>query len=324
MHAWFTPGFRRPFKESRHPPASLTTLRPGAKVAASGGTRVAEHALALHGFAVTPPAGWELAGISGHAGRGWLLLASERTPVVRVSWHRHAARPDLDRSLAGLGRMWERHHRAHLAVRTTPDEQQRSGEWDSTAGTWHAMVRWFPHAHLTITVAGLVPGVCGSELFAQAEARAEDQAWSWRCYGIDLELPPWWRLAGVQQYAGLTRALWHHRVGNRFRPDQVLVVRRLACASRLLAGGDLETWVRAGLGRQVQIGRVVRHQGEVRLEADQPATTWWRRWRGDRDRQVLHAWLEEEPDRLVLVEWRGEGEAPMLAPVRPVLAGTGA
>lgn len=268
--------------------------------------------LALHGFALTHAMEWALAGTSGHTDRGWLLLARGRDPVVRVGWRRHTIKPVINRTLDNIGQELGRCVQRRIAVRTTLGEHQCAGAWDGDAGTWHGAVRWFPGEGLTLTALGLVPALPVEELLTTAAAWSEDAAWRWCCYGLDLGLPPWWRLAGIQQFAGLTRAVWQRHIRRRFRPDQVLALRRLACASRLLKGGGLEGWVRQGLDRREQVLGLTTRDGVLRLDAERPAADWWGRWRGRRDRHVLHAWVEESEDRLLLREWRGTGEEPAI------------
>lgn len=265
--------------------------------------------VALHGWTLSLPEGWELAGTTGHERRGWLLLARDRQPVVRMAWRQHAVRPDLERSLDRAGaEVCRRGGCRRLTVRRAPDDQQRWGEWDGPAGTWHAAVRTFPGTGLTLAATALMPGLPVGGLVATARALPGDAAWRWCAYGLDVHLPAWWRLVGIQTYAGLTRAVWGRRPSGGARTDQMLVLRRIACASRLLAGGDPGAWLLAGLDGRERMREQDAAAGVWRMTTARPAANWWRRWRGGSDVRVLHAWIEEDADRLLVQEWRGDGD----------------
>lgn len=265
--------------------------------------------VALHGWEFPLPGDAELAGTSGHARQGWMLLARGREPLARVAWRRHDATPDLDRSLDKAGEeLCRRGGCQRLTVRRAVGDHQRQGEWDGPTGTWHAAVRYFPGTQLTLAVTALVPDLAVAELMAAAQAQAPDAPWRWCAYGLDADLPSWWRLVGMQAYAGLVRAVWDHRPQERFRADALVVLRRHACAARLLAGRDPAAWLAAGLDRPERIEAQSVADEVVRLVVSRPAAIWWQRIRGRRDQRVLHAWQETEADRLVVQEWRGDGE----------------
>jgi len=279
--------------------------------------------LALHGFELLPPTGWEVAGVSGHAGDGWLLLARQRTPVVRVAWRRRALAADAQRTLTNLGKDLQRRHGCGaLAVRSQPHPDALAGTWDGTDGAWHAAVR--ASQGVTLTAVALVPAVPVADLMGTAQIHGADEAWPWRLHGLDVLLPPWWRLTGVQHFAGLVRALWQHQNPAQRRPDAVLVLRRLACASRVLAGTtrriqpvsagwdsspSLKDWLTTGVDRRDTITRITtREDGVVHLVLTRPPAAWWWRWRGHQDQREVWGWIDEAADRLTVQEWRGSGE----------------
>lgn len=270
---------------------------------------VVQTQIAFQGIEMFVPEGCELGGTMGHERSGWVLITRDRQPCMRIVWRRHAATPDLDRTLERAGQELQKIGGCgRLAVRTTPDDYQRCGIWDGPDGAWHAAVRWCPTTHVTLAATALIADQDVAEIITTARIAGEADAWHWSMYGVDCELPAWWRLMGVQQYAGLTRAVWQHRPDGGVRTNQVLTMRRFACAHRMLAGHDLETWMRDGLGARERCisGHIA--DGIMRLEIEMPAALWWRRLRGGRDRRVLHGWVDDEHDRLFVQEWRGVGD----------------
>ncbi len=171
-------------------------------------------------------------------------------------------------------------------------------------------MRHLPAAGLTLVARQLAPG--GSQdmraLIAAVRGVGLDQAAPWRIYGLDLALPPFWRLEGLQQLAGLVRAVWFRYPGRALRPDQLLVMRRMACASRLLGSASLGAWVRSGLSRREVVAGSSETGGLVHLSTTLPAATWWRRLRDSRDRRELYAWTVAEGDRLMVQEWKGAAD----------------
>ena len=186
------------------------------------------------------------------------------------------------------------------------------GRWDAPAGTYHALARHLPTSGLTLVLRQLAPG-SGAELTtlgAAVQGVHVNQAAPWRIYGLDLELPSGWRLEGLQQLAGLVRGVWFHYGPRALRPDQALVMRRMACAGRLLGDGSMRDWVRGGLGYGERATGEHEQDGVVRVSTTAPATNWWRRWCGRHDQREIHAWRIAAGDRLMVQEWKGLG-APL-------------
>lgn len=286
--------------------------------------------LALHGLRCTLPAGCEVVATYGDWRRGHLIIAAERTPHLALTWRRHRAAPDLQRTLASAGRRLTRGDVVgEPAGCNALGSDGLVGRWRSPLGDFHAGVRTMAAAGVTVVARQLRPGI-QSELAAflrTTEAYTDDAPWPWRLYGIEADLPPWWRLEGVSQLAGLARAVWFHQPRWAARPDQVLVLRRLACANRVLAGRSLADWVRSGLGRS-EVVTTVDHRadadadaGLMRMTTSVPARSWWGRVRGRRATRCLHAWVDAGDDRLTLQEWAGDGE-PLPSLRRTALAAT--
>lgn len=292
--------------------------------------------LALHGLCCTLPAGCEVVATYGDWRRGHLIAAADRTPRLALTWRRHRAAPDLQRTLATAGRRLTRGDVVgEPAGQSALGADGVIGRWRSPGGAFHAGVRTVATAGVTMVARQLQPGTqeeLGSFL-RSVEAHGEDAPWPWRLYGLDADLPPWWRLEGVSQLAGLARAVWFHQPRWAARPDQVLVLRRLACASRVLAGRTLVDWVRSGLGRNevvtsvgpgadVEHGADAEHgAGLMGMTTSVPARSWWGRICGQRATRSLHAWIDATDDRLTLQEWTGNGEAlPCLRRSAPACA----
>jgi hypothetical protein len=267
--------------------------------------------VALHGIVVPLAPGYEVVGTYGGWRRGHLLVAEGRQARLSISWARHAAAPDLGRTLRAAG---QRAAPGQVAGRQVAEEvldaHARLGSWDGPQGAFHAAVRHLPAAGLTLVARQL--SSAGSQemraLIAAVRGVGPGQAAPWRIYGLDLELPPFWRLEGLQQLAGLVRGVWFRYPGRALRPDQLLVMRRLACASRLLGSASLGDWVRSGLGRSEEVTGGSDAGGVVHLATTLPAGSWWRRLRGRRERRELYAWTVPAGDRLVVQEWKGAAD----------------
>jgi len=266
--------------------------------------------VAWQGVTLRLPQGWEVAGTYGNWQAGHLLLARERAPLLRVSWERRREQPDLNRTLAKATKRVARETGCaalpgHEAV--GPDGgvvrcQGRSSEIAVGA-------RRFADAGTTVVWRQLAPA-SPSELAAMvsaSDAVGDNAPAEWRIHGLACTLPPWWRSEGVQALAGLTRAVWFRYPQGRRGTDQVLVLRRLACAGRVLAGRTLDAWLRTTLHpNETATAETLEHG--VRLSCTRPAANWWRRWRGRSDVRQFHAWIDEAEDRVTVQEWAGGGE----------------
>jgi len=267
-----------------------------------------EALIAIHGVSCQVPAGWEVVGTYGGWRKGHLLVAAGREPRVSVSWRRHAEAPDLARTLHAAGSRLDRSHVAGTLMRQ--DELATNlllGAWTGPQGDFHAAVRHFPAQEVTVVARQLAPGPSEPlrQLISSVQAVAARDGSRWAIYGLALDLPAWWRLEGLQQLAGLVRGVWFRYPQGRLRPDQVLVMRRLACASRLLQGRTLGAWVQGGLVRHERVVGDDEHQGLVHLSTELPSAHLWRRLIGRRDRREIYAWTQPAGDRLLVQEWRG-------------------
>jgi hypothetical protein len=187
-------------------------------------------------------------------------------------------------------------------------------------GTGHGAWRHLSGAGTVLTVRQTGPG--GPEPVLQAVAAAtavaDGEAAAWRIHGLRADLPPWWRLQGVECVAGLARGVWLLRRPGRLRTEAALVVRRWALAGRMLAGRPVAEWLRSVLDPGEAVLAEDVQDGVVRLATRRAGPDWWSRLRGRRRERMLWAWTEA-PDRLVVHEWAGGGEPvpPSAAPALP-------
>ena len=154
-----------------------------------------------------------------------------------------------------------------------------------------------------------------THLLDRVLVHGDDQPCPWRIHGLKADLPPWWRLHALEYVPGLARAVFFHWPGGGHRRDQVLVLRRYACATRLLAGTTPEQWLTCRLdpGEEVR-QRGTTSDGIAWADGLTRGDTLWRRLRRQRQHRRLHVWVEAEEDRLVVQEWKGTGEP--LPPLR--------
>ena len=266
--------------------------------------------VAWQGLALRLPPGWEVAGTYGNWKSGHLLLARERLPVLRVSWERRRETPHLERTLAKAAKRVA-HETGCLALPGHEGAGPDGGVVRCQGRMSEIAVgaRRFAEAGVTVIWRQLAPSPV-AELTAMVRASAavgEDAPADWRIHGLACTLPPWWRNEAVQALAGLTRAVWFRHPPGRRGADQVLVLRRMACAGRVLAGRDLETWLRTTLHKNESATAETNADG-VRLSCSRPAANWLRRLRGRVDVRQFHAWIDEPEDRVTVQEWAGGGE----------------
>lgn len=270
--------------------------------------------LALHGFRCRIPQRWEVALNRGDWRRGHLVLAERRRAALNLSWDRAVRHPDLERTITRIARRMGREHRATRAA----EEALPGGtlvRFAAEDGVRH-VAAWRPRADLPLV---LVARQCdpgpADELRAVArssDAVDDDQPAPWCIHGLDLVLPPRFRLAGMLDAVGMVRAVWFRHPDGNHKIDQLLVLRRFACAGRLLEGAGIGAWIARHLRRGERLE-------EERTAADGswsgvvsvPGDGWWRRLRGVREERHLHAWIEPGPDRLVIQEWKGRGGEPL-------------
>ncbi len=278
--------------------------------------------VALHGIGCPLPAGWEAVGTAGGWRRGQALIAAaDGPPLLAVGWARETAMVEAPRVLEALERRMRRELGCGERRACSAITGGLLARWSAPAGELCGGVRWLPDsdgrpagAGVTLVVRALAPaGVAATHAaVAGAWARRDGQATPLRIYGLDLELPPWWRLEGVQQLAGLVRALFlHHPQGRLDRIAGALVVRRYACAERVLAGRTPAAWITDQLGRRESVVGSGVSDGVTAVRTRRPAHGWLRRLTGGSEGRSFHTWLETGGERLVLQEWYGTGTPVM-------------
>ena len=265
--------------------------------------------IAVHGIGQLVPHTWDVVATYGDWRRGQVLFAEDRRPRLSLSWQRHAAAPDLARTLRGAGKSIVADHPHSVPA---GDEALGSdgllARWSSPGAPVLAAVRRIGTATLVWRQLGADTPCPMRAIADSAWAVADDAPARWRVHGLELDLPAWWRLEGLSRVPGLARGAWAHRPGGSWRADQILVMRRLACASRILPGLDPAPWLRQHLARDEQIVAEESGDGAARLRLSRPGRTWWQRLRGQRATRELHAWVETAADRVVVQEWIGAGE----------------
>jgi hypothetical protein len=264
--------------------------------------------LGFHGISCELPDTWECIATAGDWRRGRVVLAEGRTAVLGLSWERRPIAADLVRSLTAALAPLARDLGPGSADPISDDDRDcASVRYRGAQGDGHAIAVRRPGGALVARQ--LTPGPLAPlrQLAASCTVAADDAPARWAIHGLDAELPPWWRLEGIQHVAGLTRAVWFHRRPHAVGIAAALVMRRLACASRLAPDGDVEAFLRRNLVPDEHVQRGEAPDGVVHLLCERPAASWWERWRGRRRRRRLHAW-RTPGDRLVVQEWSGYGE----------------
>ena len=268
--------------------------------------------VAWQGVTLRLPAGWEVAGTYGNWKSGHLLVAKDRGPLLRVSWERRREGINLERTLAKAAKRVAR-ETGCLPLPGYEAAGPDGGVVRCQGRTSEVAVgaRRFSDTGVSVIWRQLAPWSVADlgAMVRASDAVGDDAATDWRIHGLTCSLPPWWRSEGVQALAGLTRAVWFRYPRGRRRADQVLVLRRMACAGRVLAGRDLETWLRTTLHKNESATAEVSPDG-VHLACTRPAANWWRRLRRRVDVRHFHAWLDDADDRVTVQEWAG-GDEPL-------------
>ena len=274
---------------------------------------------AAHGFHCLIPETWELQVFKGPWQGGHLVFVDHRTPTLALTWERTGRNPDFSRTLRVVAKRLERDIDARL-VRTDPipGRMGSMARFAANGGEFVvAMLVPDPEQNLVIVLRQLTPGA-PRDLYQAMESLhvyPSDAAIPWRFHGLALDLPPWWRLHSSQLMVGMARAVWFHRPHNCVKTHAVLVMRRYACASRLLDEGDVGAWLTQRLSHDEMIDtQQTDSDGTVQMRVLGPGSSLWRRlWRKHETRH-LAVWVDDPADRLVVQEWKGLGRP--LPPLR--------
>lgn len=288
---------------------ALAKHRPDSKRGAMPtATDVDEAVLALHGWSCRLPIGWELALLRGTWRSGHLLLVEGRAGRMSISWHRGSGRPDLGRTVAKLDHRVAQGRDLRLAGVESVDDGALA-RWVGPAGEVAAAATWDPVHRLVLVWRQLepLPLATLSRALASRTVAGGDDPCRWTLHGVDVDLPPGWRLEGLHHVIGLVRATWFLYPGGGIKAAGVCTVRRYALASRLLGQGDPEAWLLRHLGPRDQLEEHDSEDGVARVTVTGPGPTWWDRLRGRRRQRCFQAWREDPGDRLVVQEWVGTG-----------------
>jgi hypothetical protein len=275
--------------------------------------------IAMHGVAWSLPGRYGVALTAGTWARGRIVVTDRETAPLVLGWERRGVTPEPGRTSRALAARLGRDLGAG-AMRIDGMDGGALVAVQGRTGTGHGAWRHLPGAGAVLTVRQTGPG--GPEpvlqAVAAASAVADGEAASWRIHGLRADLPPWWRLQGVECVAGLARGVWLLRRPGRLRTEAALVVRRWGLAGRMLAGRPVAEWLRSVLDPGEAVLTEEERDGVVRLATRRAGPDWWSRLRGRRRERILWAWLEA-PDRLVVQEWAGSGEPvpPAAVPALP-------
>lgn len=259
------------------------------------------------------PPTWEVVGSYGGWKRGQILVAEDRQPRLAITWNRHQARPDLDRTLVKVAR---KHLREANARSIAPVQAwgPDAGAVALVGGTSEIILasRWYSESRTTLIWRQLSPGAKGllRRITDATTVCSDGEPVPWRIHGLDLTLPPEWRSEGLQVLAGMVRAVWF-RYRNPRSVDHVLVMRRYACATLILEGKPVLDWLRKQADEKETVTVLADGADHAGLTCEGPGKTLWRRLRGHREQRVLHAWLDPDADRLTVQETCGTGVTPM-------------
>lgn len=254
------------------------------------------------------PAHWEPAGMYGSWKAGQIIMAEGREPRMAVSWERKDMRPDIDKTAVKAAKQ---HMKRVGATNLTPPEplgvdgslvRMIGGPTDRAVG-----VRRVESAKATLIWRQLAPGSMAMlrKMIRSADAAADNETATWVIHGLNITLPPKWRSEGIQVLAGFVRGVWFHYSGRYDQVDQALIMRRYACAERLLDGQSLVTWLIKQMGKAAICETIEQRADFVELACTTPAGSWWRKFRGKREKRQVYAWLEGDNDRLTVQETIG-------------------
>ena len=269
--------------------------------------------LSLHGWQTEHPAHWDVVVNRGLWDDGYLVLADGRHARVNLTWERLKRTPDLDKTLRRLDqRISKDAGRGRYTLTSVEDILDRGKymRWVGPDGDVYGAIIRAVSAPVIFVLRDLEPsdGLHIKRMALACDAYANDQATTWNLHGINVELPPHWRLEGLQNLVGLTRAVWMNYPAGDRRAADVLTIRRFAMGSHILASVSPEEWLVSHINKGDKIvERQTASDGITVIKTEITPKGWIRRLRGERDSRIFHVWREDPLDRLVVQEWRGRG-----------------
>jgi hypothetical protein len=233
--------------------------------------------------------------------------------LLNLTWNRRERSPDFNKTIRGITKRMVRDAGAACEGTEAVAPAGVLARYSCDQGQFSAAIfRPDPDEPVTLILRQLSPGSSDQlrDVIRNTRVYHADETIPWRLHGLKADLAPAWRLQGIQQFTGLVRGVWFRGTGKLHRHDQALVMRRYACAERMLAGQDFTTWVSERLGKgEALLSHRVDADGVWRGVCSVPPDNWLKRWRGKKDARYLDAWIEAETDRLVIQEWKGIGTA---------------
>ncbi|TVR49272.1 MAG: hypothetical protein EA402_00130 [Planctomycetota bacterium] len=267
----------------------------------------------MHGWSCEHPAHWDVVVNKGQWSEGFIVLADGRHGKINLTWQRLRRTPDLDKTLRRLDQRISRDAGRGRFTLTTIDDIPQRGKymrWVGRDGDVFGAILRAVEAPVIFVLRDVEPsdGLALKRMALSCQAQDDALPTRWTLHGIDVELPPWWRLEGLQNLVGLTRAVWMHYPDGGHKAADVLTLRRFAMASHLLKEQSMAEWLMGHLNPRDHIAeREVSEDGITKVVTEVTPNSWIRRLRGEKDPRIFHAWHEPELDRLVVQEWRGRG-----------------
>jgi hypothetical protein len=273
-----------------------------------------------HGIAIQVPASWDLVAQQGQRQDGAWRFADDQRPALQLTWSSRRGDPTktlrtATRTIGQSNGMTIRHQEACgengiLAEMMHPDHPEQ-------------------RLHVAVTQLGAVwvvwrqitPGSRDEFLHSIQTAQAFDVATTvpWRLYQMGLDLRGSWRLQGIRHGAGSLRAVWfaYENPKKSTEVSGTLTLRRWARADYLLqmTSNDLTMWVRTNLPKDERFERMEwdAQAGVVHGRTWRRRDGWLNRWRDRRDPVDWLAFVDEDKDRLHVIECIGDASLDLSA-----------
>jgi hypothetical protein len=268
--------------------------------------------LALHGWQTEVPEDWDVVVNRGSWREGYVVLAHGRHGTCNLTWERRSRTPNLDKTLMGLDRRMRKESKNRNPLQMAHhDGLAGHGRWGCWVGPLGDLYGGIVHREdqgITFILRDVEPSD-GHDLRRVAlgcNAGKDGDPSRWTLHGIDVTLPPWWRLEGLQNLVGMVRGVWFRYPDGGTRSDGVCSIRRFAMAERLLNGDSVEQFLVDRMNPKDNLAeRFTDGDGTTKVTVETPLPGWFNWLRGQRGPRIFWAWRDREWDRLTVQEWRG-------------------
>lgn len=269
--------------------------------------------IAVHGWSMIVPREWEPVQVKGSWESGNCLLVHDREGRLSLTWERKARTPNLDKTLSAVDRQIqrERNDKPAIIAREAYGSDGLMARWAGPDEEILAAIHHLRDSQTTFIVRQLSGGPQDTfrGILDSLKIFTDGATVQWRLHGVEVDLPPAWRLTNIQHTIGAIRTIWFKYRGTSSKIESVLTLRRYACASRLLHNSTPADWLRRHMGKRERITgeRSIGQWDTIEIDIEAPATTWWERLWGKKSQRRYHLWVEPKADRFVIQEWRGKG-----------------